>query len=681
MKSGNPLLEVMVPVPFEAVRAEHIEPATDALLERSQARLDAIGAAASPTYDSTLGALDIATEELDYATGLAAHLESVLGTPELRDAFAAVTPKVTSFYSQIVLNEPIYKALRDFAGTPAAAALEPARQRYLTKTLADFRRNGAELDAAGKKRLGEIDIEMSELALKFAQNVVDSTAAFELLLPDATRLEGLPESALEGAKASAESKGKSGYRLTLNGPSYGPAMTYVKDRKIREELYRAFNTRSTANGPGGAAFDNTANIGKLIALRQEKARLLGFSHYADLATDDRMAKNGASALAFVDMLKERLLPAGKRENEELAAFAKEQGHEGPLEAWDIAFWAEAMRRAKFDFDEETLRPYYALDRVTRGLFEVATKLYGVTIERDPSAHVWHDDVTAWQVIENGKKRGGFYLDLFPRETKRDGAWMGGVIDRLPGTPRERENVAVIVANMTPPRGPGLPALLNHREVETLFHEFGHMMHHMLSDVPIRSFAGTRVATDFVELPSMIMENWCWEPDALDRFARHFETGEPIPADVKKRMLAARTYRAANGLLRQLGFSTTDLMLHTEYDAKKDGDVLEYARVIMERFAPTSLPAYYAQLGSFSHLFGSSTGYAAGYYSYQWSEMLEADAFSKFREGGILSREVGDRFRSEILSRGDTDDPAVLYRRFLGRDPDVSALLTRLGVAA
>ena len=683
MESGNPLLEVTLPVPFEAVRAEHIEPATDALLERAQARLDAIGTSSSPrTYDATLGVLDLATEELDYATGLASHLESVLGTPELRDAFAAVTPKITSFYSQILLSEPIYRALRDLDATEEASRLDPARRRYLTKTLADFRRNGAELDDAGKKRLAEIDIEMSELALKFSQNVVDSTAAFELLLPDASRLDGLPESALDAAKQSAESKGRQGYRLTLNGPSYGPAMTYVKDRGIREQLYRAFNTRSSAGGPGGAAFDNTANIGKLVALRQEKARLLGFKHYADLATDDRMAKNGESALAFVNMLRDRLLPAGQRENAELAAFAKENRHEGPLEAWDIAYWAEAQRRAKFDFDEEMLRPYYAVDRVTRGLFEVATSLYGVTIERDPAARVWHDDVTAWRVLDAEKKRlGGFYLDLFPRETKRDGAWMGGVIDRLPGTARERENVAVIVANMTPPRGPGQPALLNHREVETLFHEFGHMMHHILSDVPIRSFAGTRVATDFVELPSMIMENWCWESEALDRFARHHETGEPIPADVKKRMLAARTYRAANGLLRQLGFSTTDLMLHTVYDPERDGDVNEYARQIMERFAPTALPAYYAQLGSFTHLFGASTGYAAGYYSYQWSEMLEADAFSQFREGGILSGEVGNRFRREILARGDTDDPAVLYRKFLGRDPDVSALLTRLGVAA
>ncbi|MDF2697601.1 MAG: Oligopeptidase, partial [Labilithrix sp.] len=387
-------------------------------------------------------------------------------------------------------------------------------------------------------------------------------------------------------------------------------------------------------------------------------------------------------LAFVTMLKGKLEAAFARENDELAAFARENGQTEPLQPWDIAYWAERQRRTLYSFDEETLRPYHPLDRLLRGLFEVATSLYGVRIERDSNAPVWHEDATAWSVHdESGKRLGGFYLDLFPRETKRDGAWMGGVIDRLPGTGEERENIAVIVANVTPPRKSGQPALLNHREVETLFHEFGHMMHHLLSEVPIRSMAGTRVVSDFVELPSMIMENWTWERDALDRFARHFETGEPIPAEVKDRMLRARTYRAANALMRQLGFSTVDLLLHTEYDATKHGDVMEFARDVFAKFSPTALPPEYAMLASFSHLFGSAYGYAAGYYSYQWSEVLEADAFGRFRERGILSREVGEAFRKTILSRGDTEDPAVLYRTFLGRDPDVNALLTRLGVAA
>ena len=685
MSPANPLLEVKVPVPFDQVRAEHIEPAVDLLLVKAQKALDAIIDAPTPrTYASTLGALDHATSELDYATNLASHLESVLGTPALRDAFAAVTPKVTSFYSQILLSEPLYRALRELDTTDEAKTLDPPHRRYLTKTLADFRRNGAELDAAGKKRLGEIDIALSELTLKFAQNVVDATASFEVVIAEADvgRLAGLPEGSVEAAKESAEAKGKKGYRFTLPQPSYGPVMTFAQDRVLRETLYRAATTRASGKGPGGPERDNTGIIRDVLALRQEKAKVLGFAHFADLVTDDRMAKTGKEALAFVTMLRERLQPGFERENDELAAFAKKHGHQGPLEGWDVSYWAETQRRVLFDFDEETLRPYFPLDRVTRGLFEVATSLYGITIERDPAAKVWHDDVTAWLVLDKDRQRlGGFYLDLFPRETKRDGAWMAGVVDRLPGTKHELENIAVVVGNMTPPRQPGGPALLNHREVETVFHEFGHMMHHVLSEVPIRSLAGTRVVSDFVELPSMIMENWCWESEALDRFARHCETGAPIPVDVKERMLAARTYRAANALIRQLGFSTVDLLLHTEYDPEVHGDVMNYARGVFGRFSPVPLPADYAMLASFSHLFGASYGYAAGYYSYQWSEVLEADAFSRFREGGILSSEVGDRFRRSILARGDTDDPAVLYRAFLGRDPDVAALLTRLGVAA
>jgi len=685
MPSSNPLLEVRVPVPFDEVRAEHIEPAVDTLLVRAQEALDAIVASPSPrTYASTLGALDLATNELDYATGLASHFESVLGTPQLREAFAAVTPKVTTFYSQILLSEPLYRSLRELDATEEAKGLDPARRRYLTKTLADFRRNGAELDAIGKKRLGDIDVALSELTLKFAQNVVDATASFELLVDEAdvARLEGLPEGAIAAAKKSAEGKGKSGYRFTLQAPSYGPVMTFLRDRGLRETLYRAQVSRASGKGPGGPERDNTAIIKDVVALRREKATLLGFAHFADLVTDDRMAKSGKEAMAFVTMLRDRLQPGFERENAELAAFATKHGHQGNLEPWDISYWAETQRRALFDFDEETLRPYFPLDRVTRGLFEVATSLYGITIERDAAAPAWHEDVTAWAVLDSdGKRLGGFYLDLFPRETKRDGAWMGAVVDRLPGTTHELENVAVVVGNLTPPRGPGQPALLNHREVETLFHEFGHMMHHVLSEVPIRSLAGTRVPSDFVELPSMIMENWCWESAALDRFARHGETGAPIPADVKERMLAARTYRAANALIRQLGFSTVDLLLHTVYDPKEHGDVMEYARAVFGRFSPVPLGSDYAMLASFSHLFGSAYGYAAGYYSYQWSEVLAADAFGRFREGGILSREVGDRFRRTILARGETDDPAVLYRAFLGRDPDVGALLTRLGIAA
>ncbi|HVH47453.1 MAG TPA: M3 family metallopeptidase, partial [Labilithrix sp.] len=539
MAAKNPLSFISVPVPFNGVRAEHVEPAIDALIAQSQARLDAIGAAPR-TYEATLGALDLATSELDFAMNVASHLEAIDGTPEMRAAYNQILPKVSAFGSKIMLSEPLYRAMRELSETEAARTLDPARARFLKKTLADFRRNGAELDEKGKARLAEIDVALSERTLKFAQNVVDATAAFELLVEDPTRLAGLPDGAIEAAKKSAESKGKKGWRFTLQAPSYGPVMSFAEDRALRETLYRASSTRASSG-----QWDNRPIIREVLALRKEKARLLGFAHFADLVTDDRMAKTGKDALAFVTMLKGKLQAGFARENAELAKFAAENGQRTPLEPWDISYWAEKQRRALYSFDEETLRPFHPVDRVLQGLFDVATDLYGVKIERDVNAPVWHEDATAWSVHdESGRRLGSFYLDLFPRETKRDGAWMGGVIDRLPGTGEERENVAVVVANVTPPRSPGQPALLNHREVETLFHEFGHMMHHLLSEVSIRSMAGTRVVSDFVELPSMIMENWTWERDALDRFARHFETGAPIPDDVKERMLRARTYRAA-----------------------------------------------------------------------------------------------------------------------------------------
>jgi oligopeptidase A len=673
--NANPLSEISLPVPFRAVEAAHVEPGILGHLEQAQGRLDAVDTAPR-TYAGTLGALDEATGELDFAMSVASHLEAVLGTPPIRAAYNKVLPAVSAFGTKVMLSSPLYRAIREFSSTDEAKGLDPARRRFLEKTLADFRRNGAELDDAGKSRLAEIDVALSAKTLAFSQNVVDATAAFEVVVDDASRLGGLPEGSLVLAEKSAQEKGKSGYRLTLQAPSYGPVMTFADDRALRERMYRANVTRA-ADG----TWDNRGAIREILALRKEKAQLLGFAHFADLAIDDRMAKSGKAALEFVTRLKGKLDAAFARENDALAQFARENGQAEPLEAWDIAYWAEKQRRALYAFDEETLRPYQPLDRILQGLFEVATSLYGIRITRDPDAPVWHPDATAWAVHdEKGKRLGGFYLDLFPRETKRDGAWMGGVVDRLPGTKSERENIAVIVANVTPPRGPSQPALLSHREVETLFHEFGHMMHHLLSEVAIRSMAGTRVVSDFVELPSMIMENWTWEREALDRFSRHHETGRPIPDDVKDRMLRARTYRAANGLVRQLGFSTVDLLLHTAYDEAKHGDVMAYARDVFARFSPTKLPEEYAMIAAFSHLFASPYGYAAGYYSYQWSEVLEADAFSRFRTGGILSREVGDAFRRTILSRGDTDDPAALYRSFLGRDPDENALLIRLGIA-
>jgi oligopeptidase A len=514
--------------------------------------------------------------------------------------------------------------------------------------------------------------------------VLDATNAFQLVIDDPARLAGLPPSAIAAARESAEAKGLSGYRLTLQAPSYIPVMTYLDDASIREAMYRETTTRATAG-----ALDNRPLVRRILELRREKARLLGYATFADLATEDRMAKSGAAARQFVRTLRERTEPFFARENAELLAFRRELegGSAGGKDAgpalapWDVAYYAEKLRRARYDVDEEAIRPYFQLDRVLEGVFTIAQRLYGVRITPWVDAPIWHPTVRAYSIEEeSGGWSASFYVDVFPRESKSDGAWMQGIISGVDPERGDGRHLEVLAGNFTPPVG-GSQSLLTHREMETLFHEFGHLMHHASSRVAIRSLAGTQVARDFVELPSQIMENWCWERDALELFARHPETGEPIPAEIFDRMRAARGFRAANAMMRQLGFAELDLALHMDWDPDVDSDVVAYARAILERSSPAPLPDGYAMICGFTHLFASPEGYAAGYYSYKWAEVLDADAFSRFRGEGLFSREIGDAFREHILSRGDSEDPMDLYRRFMGREPRLEALLERDGLVA
>lgn len=671
---GNPLLELPTPLPFDRIGAEHVQPAADALLAEADAQMQAIvaGNADDPerprTWDDTLGALDRMTEKLDEAMGVAGHLEGVATTPELREAYNAVQSKVSAFYSGISLNEGLYRALKSYAATAEAKALTGTRKRFLEKTLADFRRHGAELDAAGKERLSTIDVELTELTLRFSQNVLDSTNAFELIVEDEARLKGLPESAVEAAREGALAAGKRGFRFSLAAPSYVPALTYLEDASIREQLYRAFNTRATK-----APWDNRPLVRRILELRREKAKLLGFAHFADLVLEDRMAKKGNAAREFVRTLRDKTDRFFEKENAELVKFAGKS----ELAPWDVSYWAEKQRKALYDFDDEALRPYFALERVLEGLFEVAHRLYGVRVEKT-DAPTWDPAVRPFRILDaSGDELATFYVDVFPRSNKRDGAWMHGLLTSWSGRPRA---VEALVANVTPPVG-DRPSLMNHREVETLFHEFGHLLHHALAKVEVRSLAGTNVAWDFVELPSQIMENWCWERDALDLFARHYKTGAPIPDELLAKMRRARTFRAANMMMRQLGFAEVDLALHVDFDPTGSEDPIAYARSILERYSAVRLPDDHAMIAAFTHLFASPVGYAAGYYSYKWAEVLDADAFSLWQQKGIFSREVGDRFRGEILSRGDSEDPAVLYKRFAGREPRLEPLLERSGLVA
>lgn len=672
----NPLLQIEFDVPFDRIRPEHVEPAIRELLADARQSIDALVARSGPrTYDNTLGDLERATERLEFAMTVVGHLESVSSTPELRTAYNAVQPEVSAFYASIPLHEGLWRALQAFAATDEAKALAGTRKRFLEKTMDEFRRHGAELDPAGKKRLEEISRELAQVTSKYAQNVLDATAAFELIVEDEARLAGLPDSAKEGARADAQARGKSGFRFTLHAPSYVPAMTYLEDAGLRQQIWRAYDTRATSG-----ELDNRPLIARILELRKEKAKLLGFENFADLVLADRMAKNGAAAMAFVRDLRRRTEPFFEKENGALASFRKSADGSAELAPWDLAFWSERQRRALYDFDEEELRPYFPVDRVIAGLFSIVERLYGVSIEERPGVPVWHPTVKAFEIKRKNRRIAAFYADLYPRDEKRGGAWMNGLITGVPGEAGPHPHLGLICANFNPPVG-DKPALLTHREVETLFHEFGHLLHHAMSEVDVRSLAGTNVAWDFVELPSQIMENWCWEKEALDLFARHHETGTTIPDALFEKLRKTRTYRAANAMMRQLGFAEMDLALHVEYQPARDGDVMAYARSILQEHTPARLPPESAMVASFGHLFGSSVGYAAGYYSYKWAEVLDADAFSRFREEGIFNPDVGMAFREEVLSRGDSRDPAELFRAFRGREPSLDALLERAGLTS
>lgn len=677
---SSPLTSVQIRVPFAEIRPADVEPAIATLLEEARRDLRAIVELQGPrTYANTLQALDLLTERLDFAATLVGHLESVATTPELRAAHTAIQGPLAEFYAQIPLDEGLWRALQDYAATADAAALTGERQRLLVKTLDDFRRHGAQLGPAGKTRLAEISAELAQITTEYNQHVLDATNAFELVLTDPADLAGLPPSAVAAARAGAEARGLAdAWRFTLHQPSFVPFLTHADSARLREHMYRAANI--CAEGP----HDNRERARQILALRREQAELLGFADFADFVLGPRMAGNGAAARAFVADLAARSEGAFAAEARDLLAFRRRiEGPDAPeLAAWDLAYYAEKQRQALYDFDDEALRPYFPAPAVLSGLFALVRDLYGVTVAPAAELPTWHPDVTVYEVRdEDGAPLGYFHADLYPRDDKRAGAWMNGlVVGRPDADGRRGPHLGVICANLTPPHE-GRPALLTHDEVETIFHEFGHLLHHLLTTVEPRALAGTNVAWDFVELPSQIMENWCWERAALDRFARHVDTGAAIPDELAQRLLRARTFRGASAMMRQLSFATVDLELHCG-PLPEDGPALvARARALMAPFSAAPLPDDYAMICRFQHLFGGPVAYAAAYYSYKWAEVLDADAFTRFQREGLFSRAVGGAFRRTILARGDGADPAQLFRDFMGRDPDPDALLRRAGLAA
>jgi oligopeptidase A len=683
----NPFLEPSFHIRWTALKPELVEPSIDLALGRAEAALAAIeGGEGPPTFENTLLALDDATDGLNRAWSRVTHLQSVADTPALREAHNRVLPRVSAFSARIPLRPALWARLRAFAALPAAGALPAVRARFMGETLAEFREAGADLPDTGRARLEAIQSELSGLTQRYADNVLDATNAWQLVVDDEARLAGLPAHAKARALADAAAKGigtreRPAWRFTLHMPCLEPFMTYLADDELREQMWRA----SAAVG-SVPPHDNEPLISRILALRSERAQLLGKAHFADLVLARRMAKSGSRALEFVEDFRGRCSAAFARECRELEeSKARETGLPAArLAPWEVGYRAERLRRAHYDFDEEELRPFLPMDRVVAGLFQLSGRVFGIRVSERPRGEVetWHPDVLYYDVADSrGRHIGSFYADWHPRESKRAGAWMNYLITGGPQPDGSRRpHLGLICGNLTPP-APGRPALLSHREVETIFHEFGHLIHHLMGEVEIKSLNGINVAWDFVELPSQIMENWCWEREGLDMFARHHETGAPIPGALFRKMTAARNFRSACATMRQVAFAKMDLLLHMRSGEFSGGPGVEerVREMVADCLVPTDPPAP-TIVRRFSHIFSDPVGYAAGYYSYKWAEVLDADAFTRFRSEGIFNEGVGREFVEAILSRGNSADPAELFRAFMGRDPDLGALLARSGLA-
>jgi len=688
----HPYLAPDLEVRWSTLTPEAVEPDITHALENARAAIAAIKAQdpAAATYATTFEALEDATEELSRGWGRLQHLDSVSDNPEQRKALNAMLPAVTEFHASIPLDAGLWEIIRHVGESPEIATLDPVRQRFVHETLADFREAGADLPAEKKSRAAEIASELSKITKQYSEHVLDSTNAWELVVTDASRLAGLPQSAIDAAAANARAKGHAApaWRFTLQFPSMYPVMQHADDDSLRREIWDA----SARIGAAGE-HDNTALVHRILELRREKSEILGHSNFADLTLQRRMARTGESALHFIEDLHRRIHPRFLADCQQLARFkARETGEpEDLLEPWETAYWAERQRKKLHDLDDEVLRPYFPVDGVMSGMFEIVTRLFGITIkEREtifrapaenppPSTQVevWHPECKFYEIHDAKTSRhlGSFYADWHPRESKRGGAWMNQLHTGGAGEP----HLGLMIGNMTPPVD-GRPALLTHREVETVFHEFGHLLHGLLSNVPVKSLCGTSVAWDFVELPSQIMENFCWDRESLDHFARHHETGEPIPEDLYVRMVGARNYMSASTFMRQLALAKIDLELHAHPERWAGTDLDETDRTILADYLAPLKTRGPSMLRRFSHIFGSPTGYASGYYSYKWAEVLDADAFSRFQSEGVLNPETGLAFRQHILAQGNSAPPDELYRRFMGRDPELAPLLTRAGLA-
>ncbi|QFT24591.1 Oligopeptidase A [Pseudomonas sp. THAF187a] len=678
MTANNPLLQDFDLPPYSQIKPEHVEPAVEQILADSRVAIAKLleRQQANPSWDGLVLALDELGARLGRAWSPVSHLNAVCNSPELRAAYEACLPKLSEYWTEMGQNKPLFQAYEALAQSPQAATFDVAQTTILEHALRDFRLSGIDLPAEQQKRYGEIQMRLSELTSRFSNQLLDATQAWTKQVTDEALLVGLTDSAKAQMQQAAQAKGLDGWLITLEFPSYYAVMTYADDRALREEVYAAYCTRASDQGPNAGQNDNGPLMSEILDLRQELARLLGFAHYSELSLASKMAESTAQVLSFLRDLAVRSKPFAEQDLAELKAFAAEQGL-CDLQSWDVGYYSEKLRQQRYSISQEEVRAWFPVDKVLNGLFAIVQKLYGIQIRELHDFDTWHPDVRLFEISEHGEHVGRFFFDLYARANKRGGAWMDGARDkRRDASGKLIAPVANLVCNFTPPVG-GKPALLTHDEVTTLFHEFGHGLHHLLTRVEHAGASGINgVAWDAVELPSQFMENWCWEPEGLALISGHHETGEALPQAMLDKMLAAKNFQSGLMMVRQLEFSLFDFELHaTHGDGRSVLDVLEGVRSEVSVMRP---PAYNRFANGFAHIFAG--GYAAGYYSYKWAEVLSADAFSRFEEEGVFNSATGSAFREAILARGGSQAPMVLFVDFRGREPSIDALLRHLGLS-
>ena len=674
----NTLLQNNLLPPFSAIKPEQIEPAIDQLLADNREQLETIlNSLTAPSWENLVAPLEAINDRLSQVWSPVSHMNAVVNSDALRDAYNACLPKLSQYWTEMGQHQGLYQAFKELRESDVYPVLTEAQQKVIDNALRDFTLSGIALEDDAKKRYAELQQRLSELTTKFSENLMDATDGWSKLLTDEADLAGLPEMALAAAKQQAEAKGEQGWLISLDFPSYFPVITYADNRELRREVYEAFSTRASDQGPHAGKWDNSPLMTEILELRTELAQLLGFANYAEYSLATKMAENTGQVIQFLEDLAAKSLPVAKQELAELTEFAQQEHQLDNLKAWDISYYGEKLKQARYAISQEELRPYFPMAKVLSGMFQVTGKLFDIEIEEVAEFDSWHKDARLFNVRRNDEVIARFYLDPFAREKKRGGAWMDECrVRRRLNDGAIQLPVAYLVCNFNSPVG-DKPALLTHNEVTTLFHEFGHGLHHMLTRIEPADVSGINgVAWDAVELPSQFLENWCYEPEALALISGHYETGETLPQDMLDKMLAAKNFQSGMMMVRQLEFSLFDFRLHAQYEPGST-QVQEVLNQVREQVAVIRAPEFNRFQHSFSHIFAG--GYAAGYYSYKWAEVLSADAFSRFEEDGIFDPQAGRDFRSNILEMGGSREPMELFTAFRGRPPQVDALLRHSGI--